>query len=73
MDRVQKIVNEKQDMEGVSGVDMAGDTVYTDSIIDRVLDLDLAVEMTGVEIMDVGGDLYGAEDMVSVHEDDKVW
>ena len=73
MDRVQKIVNEEQDMEGVSGVDMAGDTVYADSIIDQVLDLDLAVEMTGVEIMDVGGDLYGAEDMVSVYEDDKVW
>ena len=72
MDGVWKIVDEEQDVEGVSGVDMAGDTVNTEGIMDRVLGLDLAEEMTGVEIMDGEGDLDGAEDMAGVHEDDKV-
>ena len=72
MDGVWKIVDEEQDVEGVSGVDMAGDTVSTEGIMDQVLGLDLAEKMTGVEIMDGEGDLDGAEDMVGVHEDDKV-
>ena len=44
-------------MDGVSGVDMTGDTVDTKGIMDRVLGLDLAEEMTGVEIMDGEGAL----------------
>ena len=59
MDGVWRIVDEEQDMEGVSRVDMAGDTVNAEGIMDRVLSLDLAEKMTGVEIMDGEGDLYG--------------
>ena len=42
MDGVWRIVDEEQDMEGVSHVDMAGDTVNAEGIMDQVLSLDLA-------------------------------